>query len=196
MRTTACVRRHPRKGNDNKVPRSRSRKVSDFPISRGNDKHRWRGQVQPCFSLPYFAGERQPVARDLDCLLGCGIPHSTGERQCAPASVRAGVVSVSPVMGADKKSENQKHGVRQMSSRQAADRKTRTSRKAAGYVSVMCNVPPELVAEMDALRGTTPRSQWLIEQVIAARDLSVDVLVRKAGRPRTRFIENDKASPT
>src|SRR5690349_3155950 len=77
-------------------------------------------------------------------------------------------------------------GAERMPSRQALDKKTRTARKEAGYVSVMCHVPPALAVEMDALRGTTPRSRWLIEQVLDARGLEVAELGRKSGRPRTR----------
>jgi hypothetical protein len=72
--------------------------------------------------------------------------------------------------------------------RDAADKRTRQSRKAQGYVEVMCVVPPILATEMETRRGPTPRSQWLIEQALAALNLPIpeDGLVRRGGRPRTR----------
>lgn len=73
-----------------------------------------------------------------------------------------------------------------MKERHAADRKTRIARKAAGYVPVMCLVPPALAEEMDGRRGDTPRSRWLVEQAAAAMDIEIIEFGRKPGRPPGR----------
>ncbi|MGF7213102.1 hypothetical protein GGE65_007738 [Skermanella aerolata] len=70
----------------------------------------------------------------------------------------------------------------------ATRRKSREERKAAGWLEVMCLVPPALAKMMEALRGDVPRSQWLIRQALGLlpeeeRDVP---LVRRTGRPRTR----------
>jgi ATP-dependent DNA helicase DinG len=81
-----------------------------------------------------------------------------------------------------------------MKERHEADKRTRIARKEAGYVSVMCHVPPAMADQMDLRRGDTPRSRWLVEQAAAAMNVEVTEFGRKSGRPQGR--RNNSKGPS